>query len=148
MPFIGPAGHLIDQIVEQAKALAAIEPSIAWYNLVGCIPTTAGGEKEHGGPEFDAIRACAPRLQEFINIAKPKLVVAVGKLAEDWLDQGYLHRSATLPRGCKMIAITHPAALLRMNEAQRNLAAKRCVVQLKSAFEELHAAQGTAAAVG
>lgn len=135
-PFVGPAGHLLDEIIRQAVGDGRIDPnvpSMAFTNLVGCFPRE---EKEAGinEPPTSAIKQCAHRLDEFVGICKPRLVVMVGKLAERWVPQCVknLYFGTTKIIVC---SITHPAAILRANVAQRGLAIQRCVVTISNAVE-------------
>lgn len=127
-PFVGPAGTLLDSIISQALAETSITYCLT--NLVGCIPLDEDGDKWTEPPE-EAIRACAPRLQELAELAKPRLIVCVGALAAKWKDRVIPHRQA------RSITITHPAAILRMNVAMQGLAVQKCVVAIANAVEEL-----------
>ena len=150
-PFVGPAGQLLDGIVLRAFAgvllgVGAITdqdvsdgepPRVAFANLVCCIPRDEATGGKTAQPEHDDILTCQVRLEEFVwDVAKPQLVVAVGKLAEDYLDQGYKH-SLKLPKGTKQVSIVHPAAIIRASEAQRGLMAQRAEIILRDAVEEL-----------
>ena len=123
-PFEGPAGHLLDSIIDEALMPRRLDVPIrvAFTNLVGCIPKRDGEKFE---PEPSHIKACAPRLRELLAMAKPKLVVAVGTLSAKWVDWQV------------KIEIVHPAAILRANVAQRGLMIQRCVVRLANAVESL-----------
>lgn len=127
LPFVGPAGHLLDRIID--RALPTGTPC-AWTNLVACFPAEAKvrGDNE---PEIPEIKACRPRLQDFIEIAVPRLVVLVGSLADNWVQ----HDSYGTVRGASVISIVHPAAILRMPLAQKQMAVQRCLVQLRNAWE-------------
>lgn len=129
-PFVGPAGVELDRWV--SNAVHSDELRIAFSNLVACFPRTAKrrGDNE---PEPAEIKACAPRLNQLIEIARPRLIVCVGGLAEKWLPK--LPLSAA--KDVKRIAIVHPAAVIRANMAQRGLMARRAVLILSTAFEEL-----------
>lgn len=146
-PFVGPAGHLLDRIM--ARALAPF-PGVRWVvtNLVCCIPR----DPEKGGklavPLPEEVRACAPRLLEFIDLARPRLLVAVGAEARDWLDEkrghnvwfggkaprlkdraAALHPSHKIPR----IDVIHPAAVLRMPLVGQTFTAQKAAVQIMTA---------------
>ena len=127
-PFVGPAGHLLERIIASALHESGSKATVAYTNLVACFPKLA---KDRGDnePEQDEIEACADRLTEFLTIAKPKLVVAVGKLAGDNLPQ--------LTKTLRTVIITHPAAILRMPLVQQGMAAEKCVVIISNALEEL-----------
>lgn len=140
-PFRGPAGHELDEWIVRAVALAKYEPRMAFGNLVCCFPREAKESKENRPPD-EAIIACRPRLIEFIKLAQPRLLVAVGSLVRDWLDP---KKSASLLgedkdslESINRVHITHPSHVLsRMNSAQKVLARKRIPVLLASAFKKL-----------
>lgn len=125
-PFVGPAGKLLDQIIDNALSGLADKPTIALTNLVCCFPLEAKQTGNHE-PAPAEIKACRSRLLELIGLCKPKLIVAVGKLAE-------AHMPAI---DVKTVAVTHPAAILRMPHAQKDMAVRRCVVTLTNAVEEI-----------
>jgi DNA polymerase len=123
-PFCGPAGKLLDRIIESGTDN---QISYALTNLVCCIPKDEDGRKS-GEPPEAAIKACAPRLLEFYKLCRPRLVVAVGALAERYMLK-LLQPPAWVP-------IIHPAAIRRMDVARQGLAIQRCVVALADAVEE------------
>lgn len=138
-PFKGPAGKLLDEIVRRAWQEAGVDSELRWAmtNLVACIPRDQDEGGKAAEPEVESIESCAPRLQEFVIITKPKLIVCVGSLARDWLDPKYkgcikLGGNRVIPR----IDIVHPAYILRLNIAQRGLTIQRCVVAVANAIEE------------
>lgn len=132
LPFVGPAGKLLDHIIERS-----IDPrfTYALTNLVGCIPLDDDGDKTEQ-PTDEQIVKCAERLGEFIGICRPKLVVCVGTVARDWLD---VKRRDHVDVGQAMFAktdIVHPAFILRSNVAQRSFLVQRCVVTISNAVAE------------
>lgn len=132
-PFQGPAGKLLDGIV--ARALGHLNVGTAFTNLVCCIPRGEDGGKT-GEPLPKEIRTCSDRLQEFLTIARPRLVVCVGSLSKSWVMEG-LKNGIRLEEGVKTASVTHPAAILRMNVAQRGLETRRCEVVIRRAVEAL-----------
>lgn len=131
LPFVGPAGRLLDAII--ASTFRGPEQQtvrIAMTNLVACFPREAKGRGDNE-PEVSEILKCRPRLEEFIDLAYPKLVVRVGSLAADWVE----HDAYGRVRGAAVVDIVHPAAILRMPLAQKQMAVQRCVVQLRNALE-------------
>ena len=139
-PFCGPAGKLLDRIVESAIEMVGrlMDKSFTfgYCNLVCCIPREENGTNKATEPDDADIISCAPRLIEFVKIANPKLIVCVGALAMDWLAPGYKN-SIKFHRDIKRIDIVHPAAILRMNLSMRGLAIQRCVVTISNAIEEI-----------
>jgi uracil-DNA glycosylase len=145
-PFCGPAGKLLDYIIAQALPghveVAEDGETETWVtdlpyavtNLVACIPRDEDGGKV-GKPPHDSVLACAPRLEEFLAMCRPKLVVAVGAEARGYLEPG-IKGNPRVPPGARRIDIKHPAAILRENVTQRGLAIRRAVVTIASALSE------------
>ena len=150
-PFVGPAGKLLDAIIESAfpkrwvddatdpqGAMAEVvngapaKFSHALTNLTCCIPRQWDGSKA-GEPEPQEIVACQPRLAEFVGLCRPKMIVCVGKLAALWVPR----LPPMVMAGIKVIDVAHPAHILRANAAQRPLMVQRVVVTLANALEEL-----------
>lgn len=109
-PFVGQAGKLLDNM------LAAIglrrNDNVYIANIVKCRPP---GNRN---PEPVEAQTCAPYLQRQIALLKPKLIIALGKVAAVNLLQreatiaslrGEVHHSA----GIALIVTYHPAYLLR-----------------------------------
>lgn len=136
LPFVGPAGRLLDSIILSALPPRHITPvSFAMTNLIACFPRHAklAGTNE---PEKSEILACRPRLHEFIKIANPKLIVCVGSLASNYIGE---HDAYGKVLGVKVIEIIHPAATFppRMAAAQAQMARHRAVVVLRNAVEDM-----------
>lgn len=140
LPFVGPAGQLMDQTVERALLPWQIPGTrgpkyntitSAFSNLVACIPLDDKGIKTEEPPD-ESIRTCAPRLIELTEIASPKLIVCVGNLARDFLDTKYLH-SVKISRSIPQVSVIHPAAVLRSPWAARDLQIKKSVVTIRDA---------------
>ena len=134
-PFCAPAGHLLDKIIERALPAGV---TFALANLVCCLPVDDDGDKM-GEPPPESIEACAERLNEFVEICGPRLIVCVGELAKSWIFPSKKGQKGIL-KGYDgaMAAITHPAAILRANVAQRSLLVQRCVVALANAVGSLN----------
>lgn len=157
-PFDGPAGIKLDEIIQAAldSIIAPIDysaseldlmtegkiyqwepPRIGYYNLVGCYPRK---EKEAGTnePPIEAIKACAPKLREFVELSYSKLIVTVGKLSDKWVPAA-THTIAKDPkaRAVQWASIVHPAFILRAPLAQQSLLVKKSVITLVQAFKAL-----------
>jgi uracil-DNA glycosylase family 4 len=135
VPFVGPEGKLLDRIVSKAIP-AESKVRLAFTNLVGCIPRDEESNNKAAEPDADDITACAPRLRQFVALAKPKLIVALGKLAREWIDQKYQTPVEFDPR-IPILNLTHPAAILRGAVDQKGLMFQRCVVALAEAYEDV-----------
>jgi len=124
-PFIGPAGKILDRIIEQS-----VTPGLSCFftNLVACIPLNEESRKTVA-PPVKCIRKCGPRLEEVWKIAKPKLIVCVGTLAQKWVpeivgpDEAYVH-------------IVHPGKVLKMGKEQQSFALQQATITLGDAVED------------
>jgi len=136
-PFRGPAGQLQDRMLESVNLATQgrLESARAGFcNLVCCIPREDG--KKAGEPMPEQIESCRPRLEEFLTLCQPKLVVAVGQLAQDYLTQGYRY-SVRLPKSvAEVVHVIHPAAILRARTAAQGLMKQRYMVILTSAVKK------------
>jgi len=110
IPFVGKAGQLLDKI------LAAIElrrEEVHILNILKCRPP------ENRNPTPQEIEACRPFLERQIDLIQPRILVALGLFAAQWLTGKRLSLTKlreTGPfdyRGIPVYATFHPAALLR-----------------------------------
>ena len=110
LPFIGKSGRLLDKILN-AIGLNRYQ-GVFILNLLKCRPP------KNRDPLPSEIEKCSPYLQEQIKIIKPKLIVALGKVAGKYLIgkdlplkemRGITHYYYGIPS----IVTYHPAALLR-----------------------------------
>ena len=124
LPFVGPAGKRLDWLIEQA-ILSTV--SLAYCNLTCCFPALAKARGDNE-PEREEILACRPRLDEFINVAQPRLIVCVGSLATEYVDH-----SGTVP----CADIVHPAATFHMKAVQAQQVLQHAVVVLRNAVEDM-----------
>jgi len=134
VPFVGPAGKLLDSQVESACSVFSTIPAIAFVNLVGCIPLDENTNRKNSEPTANEIEACRPRLEELFKLAKPKLVVCVGDLSWQHATQG--NWAAKIK--ANVVHVKHPAAILREPIQTKGLSSQRVIVQLIDAFTELY----------
>lgn len=134
VPFAGPAGFLLDRIVAQSIGEVHYPITVGFANLVCCIPRESDGNKA-AEPDDKEIKACGPRLVEFINLCKPRLIVCVGAMARDWLDPKVRPR-VDIPKEIPQVDITHPAAILRANTASQGMLVRRCILTVRNAVDQ------------
>ena len=129
LPFIGPSGKLLDDMIARAFP---IEPAarIAFTNLVACYSREAKTTGDHQPPR-EAIKACRDRLAQLCNIAQPKLIIRVGQLATTNFNWGWADGTTV-----KVADITHPATILRANQVQQSMMIKRVQITLFNAYVE------------
>lgn len=110
----------------------------AFTNLIACIPLEdpeAGAAKKLIEPPYDSVLACALRLQEFMELARPRLVVCVGRHAEKWLEPGFKD-SIKLPDCATTAVIQHPSYMLRQSLIQQVLLVQRAAVHIATAIDK------------
>lgn len=134
LPFYGPAGYLLNDIL---KAALPDNARYAIGNLIGCIPyEQVGDTRKITKPPYESVLECRPRVEEFITLAKPKALIAVGDEARDYLTPGYKY-SIAVPKSVYRAEITHPSAILRAKEAQKGLAIQRCVIVIRNTYAKV-----------
>lgn len=110
LPFVGPAGKLLDQMLSIIDVSRNTNCYIA--NVVKCRPP---GNRDPLQTEQDA---CYPYLQQQIAFVKPKVIVCLGRIAAMKLISPYFritqeHGLWFARDGIWYTAIYHPSALLR-----------------------------------
>jgi uracil-DNA glycosylase len=109
-PLVGQAGRLLDNMLAALDLKRGEGVYIA--NVVKCRPPS------NRNPESGEMKCCEPYLARQIELIKPKLIVALGKIAASHLLQtdaaiaslrGRVHDY----RGTPLIVTYHPAYLLR-----------------------------------
>jgi DNA polymerase len=130
LPFVGPAGKLLDNMLIAMGMKRGENTYIA--NIVKCRPIDAN--KRDRAPEPDEANACMPYLQRQIELIDPTVIVALGKTAALSLLQldpatpvgklrGTVHRYADRP----LVVTYHPAYLLRTLVDKRKVWADLCL---------------------
>ena len=110
IPFVGPAGKLLDDML----SIIDLDRNVNCYiaNIVKCRPPRNRDPKEN---EQDA---CVDYLRNQVALIRPKLIVCLGRIAAMRLiDPNYRitrqHGQWIFRNGVWMTAIYHPSALLR-----------------------------------
>jgi uracil-DNA glycosylase family protein len=121
-PFVGPAGRLLDQALEEA----GIDRSQAYVtNVVKHFKWEARGKRRiHAKPNAVEIAACVPWLQAELEVVKPRILVCLGATAAQALlgrqfrvtqDRGKWIES---PLAARVMATVHPSSILRSPDAE------------------------------
>ena len=111
-PFVGEAGALLTRMI---RAIGFERQQVYIANIVKCRPP---GNR---APEDDEIRACFPFLQRQIQVVRPRVICALGRVAAQTLLgtskgisqlRGSFHRLGDI----RVMPTYHPAYLLRSQE--------------------------------
>lgn len=144
-PFIGPAGKLLDHIIScvmddltHTELNNVFKGSYAMTNVVCCKPPkNENGEQQP--PTKKQVESCSDRLEDFINLSNPQIIVNVGTVSKR-------HISLSLPRNykCEFVDIMHPASVLRIqSEGHKRLEIQRCVSRILQQIENTYAIKKT-----
>lgn len=133
LPFVGPAGQLLD------KMLASVgfnRKNVYIANIVKCRPP---GNRD---PHEDEQTACMNYLRYQLLLVKPKIIVCLGRIAAmAIIDKNFKitreHGTWVQRKGYYMTAIYHPSALLR--DEQKKRPAWEDLKEIRQKYEELQA---------
>jgi DNA polymerase len=125
-PFVGPAGHLLDNALGEAGIdrrdvyVTNVMKHFKWS------PAERGKRRIHKKPRDSEIGACRPWLDAELEVVKPKILVCLGASAAQSLlgkdfrvsrQRGQLFDSPLAPA---VVATVHPSSILRArDEASR-----------------------------
>jgi DNA polymerase len=142
-PFVGPAGRLLDRALAEAgidRAQVYVTNAVKHFKF-----EERGKRRIHKKPSTGEVRACQPWLAAEIARVKPRVVICLGATAlfalagpgvqltksrGQWLQTDLADR---------VIATTHPSAVLRVREPeQREQAFRDLVRDLRLAARGLH----------
>jgi DNA polymerase len=137
-PFVGPAGKLLDQSLEEA---GIDRRKIYVTNTVKHFKWEPRGKlRIHKKPNMKEIHACRPWLEAEVQTLRPKLIVCLGSVAAQSLlgskfritqSHGEIHAAGDLP---PVLATLHPAAILRAPTTEdRKLMAEAFIEDLRRA---------------
>lgn len=150
LPFVGPAGKLLDQALEEAgvsRGDAYVTNAVKHFKFTRTGP---GKRRIHKTPDATELRACRPWLTAELHIVDPDVVVSLGATAGKALmgssfrvtkQRGALlsrppldERDAARQNGF-LVATIHPSAVLRADD--RDGAYSGLVADLRVAAEAL-----------
>jgi uracil-DNA glycosylase len=149
LPFHGHAGHLLNDMIQQAyDSVPGSEVTYAITNVIGCIPLIeeeGSITKLHDPPE-ECVDACAPKLKEFIRLCKPRAIVLVGNVAAKYVQcEAQFSTSGgkpvewnTAPAGHLLFRdIVHPARIIRSDTSQQGLMVQRAIITIADLIQDL-----------
>ncbi|NLB52517.1 MAG: uracil-DNA glycosylase [Syntrophomonadaceae bacterium] len=114
-PFVGKAGQLLDKILLAAEIK---REDIYIANVVKCRPP------QNRLPDAEEVKICKGYLEAQIRLIKPKLIICLGALASQVVIDPQARISKIRGKwfhrgGIKIMAVFHPAALLRNSDYKR-----------------------------
>ncbi len=123
-PFVGPAGRLLEQALEEA----GIDRSTVYVtNAVKHFKWEARGKRRiHQKPNAAEVSACRPWLDAEIEAVQPRIVVALGAvpaqalLGRDFRVSRQRAQFVDWPDGRLVTATVHPSSILRAPDDRRS----------------------------
>jgi DNA polymerase len=117
-PFVGPAGHKLDEMI---GAMGLTRGQVYIANIVKCRPP---GNR---APAPDETETCTPYLQRQIEIVRPRVIVTLGLPAMKYVTGSGLSISRIRGtwqsyRGIKVMPTFHPSYILRNYTRETRLA--------------------------
>jgi DNA polymerase len=142
-PFVGPAGGVLDKGLERA----GIDPNDAYItNVVKHFRYKARGKRRiHSKPDRWQVSACLPWLQAELAVVKPAALVCLGATAGQALlgSQIRVGRDRGRPLDSDLAELvtltTHPSAILRAEDDERDAAMDQFVADLSNVARWLSA---------
>lgn len=153
MPFVGPAGDLLQDLIASAithaydshladhhgvTAVHMLALRCAFGNLLACIPRNDIGKIR--APSSREIKSCQPRLIDLVDLVRPRLVVLCGLVPQKHFPRHVIleQRPEALSRCTNSIDIPHPSSALRAEDGHdRARIEKTILLTLTSAFKAL-----------
>jgi len=144
-PFVGPAGRLLDEALQEAgidRSDVYVTNAVKHFSWE---PDARGKRRIHKKPRYAEIQACRPWLEAELRAVRPQVAICMGATAA----QALLGKtfSVTRQRGTfvssedalLVMATVHPSSILRAPDERARREQKRAFVRdLKAAAEKLH----------
>jgi len=142
VPFVGPAGRLLQKAVDEAgipRAETYVSNAVKHFRFTQSGP---GKRRIHQTPDRLHIEACRPWLVAELRLVDPAVVVALGATAAKALlgasvkvtrDRGAVLERETSLGLRQFVVTTHPSAVLRVPDEKRDDAYAGLVADLKVA---------------
>jgi DNA polymerase len=141
-PFVGPAGRVLDDALQQAgidRSSAYVTNAVKHFRWV-----RRGKRRLHEKPSAQQVRACKPWLEAEVAAVRPRLIVLLGATAAQSLMGPAFRvirsRGEVMPStlGIPIMATVHPSSILRAaDHASREVAMASFVADLRVAAGQL-----------
>ncbi len=140
IPFVGPAGRLLQKALDEAGADRAqlyVTNAVKHFRF-----TWRGKRRLHQTPETSHVVACRPWLEAEIDRVNPQLIVVLGATAAKSLlgsgfrvtrERGSVFERDTPVGSRRFLATIHPSAILRMDPDVREQGYADFVADLRTA---------------
>ena len=119
-PFVGPAGNLLTNIIENEKAMGLKREDVYIGNILKCRPPA------NRDPLPEEVRQCIGFLESQISVIRPKIIVTLGRIAtQNLLDTttpiSRLRGTFQEYKGIAVMPTYHPSYLLQNPSKKRDV---------------------------
>lgn len=133
-PFVGPAGHVLDEALDAAginRQDVYVTNAVKHFSWT---PDDRGKRRIHKKPKYSEIKACRPWLDAEIGVTQPRVIVCLGATAAQALlgkefsvmrDRG---RFVPSPLAAYVMATVHPSSILRAQDEKSRRAQKEAFI--------------------
>jgi DNA polymerase len=147
-PFVGPAGKLLDEALEEVgidRGEVYVTNAVKHFKW-----EPKGTRRIHAKPNSREVAACKPWLMAELEVVKPEMVVCLGATAAQALmgkefritrSRGDIFRDT--PYAPWLMATVHPSSILRVPSEDREAAYRAFVEDLRVAAHALASAKKT-----
>jgi DNA polymerase len=139
-PFVGPAGRVLDEALEQAgvdRRQLYVTNAVKHFKWKAKEGTK---RRIHDKPRQDEVEACRPWFQQELALIRPRLIVCLGATAATAVlgrrvaVQSERGRALPSPYGMPALVTVHPSAILRIpDHATRAAERRRLAADLRMA---------------
>ena len=134
-PFVGPAGQMLDEALDQA---GIDREHVFVTNVVKHFKWRPSGKRRlHERPNPAQVRACRPWLNLELDLVRPEVLVPMGATAAQSIIDPDFRVSAdhgkvlppVSPGGPRIVATYHPSSILRSRSSEEREAGLRMLVE-------------------
>ena len=122
-PFVGPAGRLMDELLEEAgleRTRIYVTNAVKHFRF----ERRGGARRIHAKPLSRHVNACLPWLEAEVEVIHPEMMVALGATAaqaimgRDFRVTKQRGKLMSCPLAPRFLATIHPSAILRVPDAE------------------------------
>jgi uracil-DNA glycosylase family protein len=143
-PFVGPAGHLLDEALDSAgiaRADVYVTNAVKHFSWT---PAARGKRRIHKKPRYSEIKACRPWLDAEVAVTHPEVIVCLGAtaaqalLGKEFSVMRARGKFVSSPIAPYVMATVHPSSILRaQDEESRHGQKKAFIADLRVAATQL-----------
>ncbi len=133
-PFVGPAGHLLDEALDSAgiaRADVYVTNAVKHFSWT---PAARGKRRIHKKPRYSEIKACRPWLDAEVAVTHPEVIVCLGAtaaqalLGKEFSVMRARGKFVPSPIAPYVMATVHPSSILRAQDEESRRGQKEAFI--------------------